>query len=382
MQIPFNKPYFFGNETAYILQAVGSGKISGNGEFTRKCHDYFENTYGFNKVLLTTSCTVALEMSAILINIQPGDEVIMPSFTFVSTANAFILRGAKVVFADVLPGYPNIDPFAIEPLITKRTKAIVVVHYAGVACNMEQIMDIAGRHNLFVIEDAAHAIGSFYNNNRLGSIGHLAAFSFHETKNIGSGEGGMLVINDKNFAARAEIIWEKGTNRAAFHRGEVKKYEWKDIGSSYLPSELTTAVLFAQLEKHDLIQKRRKEIWTVYYETLRELETEGYFSLPAIPEFATNNGHLFYLITKSKIERDRLILFLGTHNIQAVFHYLPLHTSEYFSEKHDGRQLKNTIRFSECLVRLPFFYEISDQELDWVCQKVTEFYLSFGVLSE
>jgi len=382
MQIPFNKPYFFGNETAYILQAVRSGKISGNGEFTRKCHDYFENRYGFNKVLLTTSCTVALEMSAILINIQPGDEVIMPSFTFVSTANAFILRGAKVVFADVLPGYPNIDPSAIEPLITKRTKAIVVVHYAGVACNMGQIMDIATRHNLFVIEDAAHAIGSFYKNRRLGSIGHFAAFSFHETKNIGSGEGGMLVINDKNFAKRAEIIWEKGTNRAAFHRGEVAKYEWKDIGSSFLPSELTTAVLFAQLEKHDKIQKRRKEIWTVYYEALRKLETEGYFSLPAIPGFATNNGHLFYLVTKSNSERNHLISFLSQHNIQAVFHYLPLHTSEYFSEKHDGRQLKNTIRFSEHLIRLPFYYELSNRELGYVCRKIGEFYLSSGEITK
>ena len=381
MQIPFNKPCFFGNETAYILQAVRSGKISGNGKFTRKCHDFFENKYGFNKVLLTTSCTGALEMSAILINIQPGDEVIMPSFTFVSTANAFILRGAKVVFADVLPGYPNIDPSAIEPLITKRTKAIVVVHYAGVACDMEQIMDIATRHNLFVIEDAAHSIDSFYKNKRLGSIGHLAAFSFHETKNIMSGEGGMLVINDENFAERAEIIWEKGTNRAAFHRGEVTKYEWKDIGSSYLPSELTTAVLFAQLEKHGVIQKRRKEIWEYYYKKLRIIEAKGFFSLPIVPEFATNNGHLFYLKTKSLDERNRLISFLNKHNIQAVFHYLPLHTSEYFIRKHDGRQLKNTIRFSECLIRLPFYYEISNQELDWVCQKVTEFYLSYGELS-
>ncbi|MEZ5197419.1 MAG: dTDP-4-amino-4,6-dideoxygalactose transaminase [Bacteroidales bacterium] len=370
MNIPFNKPYFTGDEAANLIAATSSGKISGNGEFTRKCHDFFERNYGFKKVLLTNSCTDALEMAAILINIEPGDEVIMPSYTFVSTANAFILRGAKIVFADTLPNIPNIDASQIEGLITDRTKAIVVVHYAGIACDMDQIAEITKKHNLFVIEDAAHSIDAFYRNKRLGSIGHLATFSFHETKNIISGEGGMLVINDEQFVKRAEIIWEKGTNRVAFFKGEVDKYGWKDIGSSYLPSDLSAAVLFAQIENHDKIQERRKRIWNYYYKLLTPLKNEGLILLPEIPDYASLNGHLFYVITQSISERDQLIAFLKKNGIQAVFHYLPLHSSDYYKNKHGGRKLKNTDRFAECLVRLPFFYELTENEQEYICKKI------------
>lgn len=374
MKIPFNKPYFTGDEASNLIEATSSGKISGNGEFTQKCHDYFERVYSFKKVLLTNSCTDALEMAAILINIKPGDEVIMPSFTFVSTANAFILRGAKIVFADTQTDIPNIDPGVIENLITERTKAIVVVHYAGIASDMDPIATLANKHSLFLIEDAAHSIDSFYKNNRLGSIGHLSTFSFHETKNIISGEGGMLVINDEQFIERAEIIWEKGTNRVAFFKGEVDKYGWKDIGSSYLPSDLSAAVLFAQIESHDNIQERRKWIWNYYYEKLLPLDQKRLILLPAIPEYATLNGHLFYFLAHSNKERDQLISYLKKHEIQAVFHYLPLHSSDYYKSKHDGRVLKNTDRFAGCLIRLPFYYEISKDEQDFVCEKVFDFY--------
>lgn len=266
--IPFNKPYLTGYETLYIEDAVKSGKISGNGLYTSKCHEYFENRYGFNKCLLTTSCTDALEMAAILCDIHFGDEVIIPSYTFVSSANAFVLRGAKIVFADSRKDHPCIDESKLEELITDKTKVIVVVHYAGIACNMDVIMQIANRYNILVVEDAAHAIDAFYKGKPLGSIGHLGCFSFHETKNIIAGEGGMLIINDKRFNTRAEIIWEKGTNRAAFWRGEVNKYGWVDIGSSFLPSEVIAAFLYAQLENLDKIQKKRKEIWQYYYTEL------------------------------------------------------------------------------------------------------------------
>jgi len=291
--IPFNKPFFTGQETEYIKQAVSSGKISGNGTFTNKCQNFFEKKYGFKKCLLTNSCTDALEMSAILCDIQPGDEVIVPSYTFVSTANAFVLRGAKIVFADSRLDHPGIDESKIERLITSRTKMIVPVHYAGVACNMDVIMEIAKRHHLFVVEDAAQAIDSYYKGRPLGGIGHIGCFSFHETKNIQCGEGGMIVINDERFCKRAEIIWEKGTNRAEFFRGEVNKYGWVDIGSSFLPSEITAAFLFAQIEHLDEIQTRRKQIWNTYYDELKTLEKLNFLKLPYTPEYASNNGHLF-----------------------------------------------------------------------------------------
>ncbi|MCG2812296.1 MAG: dTDP-4-amino-4,6-dideoxygalactose transaminase [Candidatus Aminicenantes bacterium] len=366
--IPFNKPFLSGNETRYIEQAVKSGKISGNGMFTQKCHKFFEEKYGFKKCLLTTSGTDALEMSAILLNIQPGDEVIMPSYTFVSTANAFVLRGAKIIFTDSRTDHPGIDENKIEQLITPRTKAIVPVHYGGVACDMDKIMDIAARHDLFVVEDAAQSIDSFYNGKDgikrpLGSIGHLAAFSFHETKNIQCGEGGMLVINDDRFIRRAEIIWEKGTNRAEFFRGTVDHYNWVDIGSSFLPSEISAAFLYAQLEKLEMIQIKRKKIWDEYHRNLKEMAAKGFFELPVIPEYATNNWCLFYLVCRSLRERTALIERLKGKGIHAVFHYLPLHKAPYFEGKHDGRVLANADRYADCLVRLPMFYELSKDNI-------------------
>lgn len=357
--IPFNKPYLSGNEAVYIQDAVASGHVSGNGKYTKLCQNFFQEKYGFAKCLLTSSCTDALEMAAILLNIQPGDEVIMPSYTFVSTANAFVLRGAKIVFVDSRPDHPGMDESAIEALVTPKTKAIVPVHYAGVACDMDVIMDVAERYNLFVIEDAAQAIDSYYKGKPLGSIGHLAAFSFHETKNIISGEGGMLVVNDLQFAKRAEIIWEKGTNRSAFFRGEVDKYGWVDVGSSFLPSDIIAAFLWAQLENLNNIQNRRKEIWNSYYDALRGSEE---FSIPYIPEFCTNNAHMFYLLLPDLEARTGLIAKLKEQNINAVFHYLSLHKSPFYATKHDGRELPNCDRYADCLVRLPFFYELYSEE--------------------
>lgn len=361
--IPFNKPYLTGKETQYIEDAVKSGKISGNGIFTKKCQMFFEISYGIKKTLLTTSCTDALEMAAILINIQEGDEIIMPSYTFVSTANAFVLRGAKIIFADSRHDHPNIDETKIESLITSKTKAIVPVHYAGVACNMDVIMGLAEKYNLFVIEDAAQAIDSFYiskdgSKKALGSIGHLAAFSFHETKNIISGEGGLLAINDEQFIDRAEIIWEKGTNRSSFFRGEVDKYGWVDIGSSFLPSEIIAAFLWAQLENLEKIQQKRREIWQEYFKHLSDWAKENNISLPSIPEYATNNAHMFYLICENLEQRSQLIEKLKSKNILAVFHYLSLHKSPYYKDKHDGRILSFSDNFEDVLVRLPLFFEL------------------------
>jgi dTDP-4-amino-4,6-dideoxygalactose transaminase len=363
MLIPFNKPYLTGKETHYIYEAVSSCKLSGNGIFTKKCQTFFEENYGFKKCLLTTSCTDALEMAAILINIQPGDEVIMPSYTFVSTSNAFVLRGAKIVFADSRKDHPNIDENLIEALVTSKTKAIVPVHYAGVACNMDVIMDIAKRHNLYVVEDAAQAIDSYFTGKdgikkALGSIGHLAAFSFHETKNIISGEGGMLAINDEQFCDRAEVIWEKGTNRSAFFRGDVDKYGWVDLGSSFLPSEIIAAFLWAQLENLDKIQEKRKSIWDNYNSKLCEWAISNNVKLPIVPDYATNNGHMFYLTCESMEQRTKIINSLKSKDILPVFHYISLHSSPYYTDKHDGRSLPETDRFTDCLLRLPLYFEL------------------------
>lgn len=368
MNIPFNKPYLTGKEAHYMYDAVHTGKLSGNGKYTQKCHSWFEHYYGFGKCLLTTSCTDALEMAAILIGIQPGDEVILPSYTFVSTANAFILRGAKLVFADSRIDHPGIDESAIESLITNRTKAIVPVHYAGVACDMDAIMDIAKKHGLFVIEDAAQAIDSFYTGKdgikrALGSIGHLAAFSFHETKNIISGEGGMLAINDMQFAHRAEIIWEKGTNRSSFFRGEIDKYGWVDVGSSFLPSEVIAAFLWAQVENVEVIQKKRRSIWNEYYKNLSSWAKKHSIQMPIIPDYASNNGHMFYLVCQNFDQRTRLISHLKTNGILSVFHYISLHSSPFYEDKHDGRVLSETDRYSDCLIRLPMFYELDVEEV-------------------
>ena len=372
--ISFNKPYLTGKETTYITEAVLSQKISGDGIFTKKCHDFFEKRYGFKKVLLTTSCTDALEMAAILLDIQPGDEVIAPSFTFVSTVNAFVLRGAKIVFVDSKADNPNMDEEKIEQLITHKTKVIIPVHYAGIACNMDRIMEIANKHNLIVVEDAAQAIDSYYKDKPLGSIGQLAAFSFHETKNIISGEGGMLTINDDKYIKRAEIIREKGTNRSAFFRGEIDKYGWVDIGSSFLPSDIIAAFLYAQLENLDDIQTKRKSIWNQYQEELSSLEKAGNVTLPNIPAYAANNAHLFYLVTKTPDERAELIAHLKANNVYAVFHYLSLHKSPYYKDKHDGRELPNSDKFSDVLIRLPFYYELQKEEISRITQCIAHFY--------
>ena len=378
--IPFNKPFLTGKEITYIQEAVASGKISGDGMFTKKCHQFFEEKFGFKKCLLTTSCTDALEMSAILIDIKEGDEVIMPSYTFVSTANAFVLRGAKIVFCDSHANHPGMDESKIESLITSKTKAIVPVHYAGVACNMDTILSLASKYNLFVVEDAAQAIDSYYkdglgNLRTLGSIGHLAAFSFHETKNIMAGEGGMLVINDERLINRAEIIREKGTNRSAFFRGEVDKYNWVDIGSSFLPSDIIAAFLFAQLENIESIQQRRKEIWELYFTSLNDLQLKGLISLPNIPEYATNNGHMFYVTCKNIEERTLLIQHLKDKSILSVFHYLSLHKSNYFQGLYaDNSNLIHSDKFTDCLVRLPLFFELTNEQVKLICSEIISFF--------
>ncbi len=377
--IPFNKPYLSKNEMLYMLEAVKLGHISGDGTFTKKCHQFFEQKYNFKKCLLTTSCTDALEMCAILLDIKQGDEVIAPSYTFVSTVNAFVLRGAKIVFVDSEKNTPNIDVASIENLITSKTKAIIVVHYAGIACDMDEVMQIANKHNLYVVEDAAQAIDSYFitenQKKPLGSIGHLSAFSFHETKNIISGEGGMLVINDEKFIKRAEIIREKGTNRSAFFRGEVDKYGWADVGSSFLPSDIIAGFLYAQLENLEDIQKRRKEIWENYYKGLKILEEQNKILLPKIPHYATNNAHMFYILCKDLMQRSDLIAYLKEKNILSVFHYLSLHSSPYYHEKHDGRDLPLCDKYADTLLRLPFYYELTTTQQNFVIDEIKKFFL-------
>jgi len=398
--IDFNRPHLTGKEIANINMAVVNGKLSGNGEFTKRCQQFFEERYGFKKCLLTTSGTDALEMCAMLCDLKPGDEVIIPSYTFVSTALAFLREGAKVVFADSMKRNPNLDAEAIEALITPRTKVIVPVHYAGVACDMDRIMEIANRHNLLVVEDAAQAIDSYYTSNithntlleehhtshikhntsegnkvPLGGIGHLSAFSFHETKNItAGGEGGLLVVNDEQFIRRAEILWEKGTNRAEFFRGAVNKYGWVDMGSSFLPAEINAAFLWAQLENLDEIQEKRKALWNKYYELLKPLADKGYFTMPDIPEYASNNAHMLYLVCRNLEERTALIKYLKEHEIQAVFHYLSLHSSEFYKNKHDGRELPECDRYMDTLVRLPMYYDLEIEDVKRICEVINVFY--------
>ena len=378
--IDFNRPHLTGKEIQYIVEAVETGKLSGNGIFTKRCQQWFEERYGYKKCLLTTSGTDALEMCAMLCDIKPGDEVIIPSYTFVSTALAFLREGAKVVFADSMKRNPNIDAELIESLITPRTRVIVPVHYAGVACDMDAIMAVANRHNLLVVEDAAQAIDSFYTSNvahqtlPLGGISHLAAFSFHETKNItAGGEGGLLVVNDERFIRRAEIIWEKGTNRAEFFRGAVNKYGWVDMGSSFLPAEINAAFLWAQLENLDEIQNKRKALWNRYYELLKPLADKGCFQLPDQPEYASNNAHMFYLLLPDLEKRTALIKYLKEHDIQSVFHYLSLHSSQYYASRHDGRALPECDRYADTLMRLPMFYDLETEEVEKVCGVIKEF---------
>ena len=380
--INFNQPHLTGKETRYIDEAVSTCKLSGNGTFTKRCQAWFEQRYGFRKALLTTSGTDALEMCAMLCELQPGDEVIIPSYTFVSTALAFLREGANVVFADSMQRNPNIDAESLEALITPRTKVIVPVHYAGVACDMDAIMAVAKKHNLLVVEDAAQAIDSYYTSNithhtsPLGSIGHLGAFSFHETKNVtAGGEGGLLVVNDERFVRRAEIIWEKGTNRAEFFRGEVNKYGWVDMGSSFLPAEINAAFLWAQLENLAEIQAKRKMLWNRYWDLLKPLAEQGHFTLPDVPEYATNNAHMFYIVLPDLAQRTDLLTYLKQNGVGAVFHYLSLHSSPFYAPKHDGRALPNCDRFADCLVRLPLFYDLKLEQVDTICEKISTYYL-------
>jgi len=376
--IPFNKPYLTGKEAHYMYQAVYTGKLSGNGFFTKKCQQFFEERYGFKKCILTTSGTDALEMAAILCDVKPGDEVIVPSYTFVSSALAFVRQGARIIFAESCGDNPNIDADKIEALITDKTKVIVPVHYAGVACDMDKIMDIANQHNLFVVEDAAQAIDSYYKDKPLGGIGQFGCFSFHETKNVtAGGEGGLLCVNEERFIRRAEIIWEKGTNRAEFFRGMVNKYGWVDTGSSFLPSEINSAFLYAQLESLKEIQTRRKSIWEQYHNGLKDLSEKGFFSLPDMPDYATNNGHMFYIVCRSLDERTQLISFLKEKGILAPFHYLSLHLSDYYhSVESNIPTLPNCDKFADRLVRLPMFFELKDEEVLYIIQEIHSFYSS------
>ncbi len=374
--IPFNIPPFVGTEEKYIKQAILSKKICGDGAFTKRCNEKLEELTDTKKALVTTSGTSALEMAAILCDIKPGDEVIMPSYTFVSTANAFVLRGAKIVFVDIRPDTMNIDEKLIEDAITEKTKVIVPVHYAGVACEMDTICDIAKRHNLLVVEDAAQGVMSYYKGRGLGSIGDFGCYSFHETKNYSMGEGGAILINREDCVERAEIIREKGTNRSRFIRGQVDKYTWVDVGSSFLQSELNCAHLYAQLEDPNVINNNRLNSWNLYFELLSPLAQEGFVELPVIPQECEHNAHMFYIKTKNIEERSKLITHLKENGISAVFHYIPLHSSPagvQFSRFHG--EDKYTTKESERLLRLPMYYGLSAEEISLVCEKVKEFYL-------
>lgn len=376
MTIPFNKPFTIGPELEYIADAVARGHLSGDGHYTKLCHRWLEEKLGAKRALLTHSCTAALEMAAMLCDIQPGDEVIMPSYTFVSTANAFVLRGAVPVFVDIRPDTLNLDEELIEAAITSKTRAIVPVHYAGVACDMDVIMAIAQRHRLLVVEDAAQAVLSEYKGRRPGAIGHLGCLSFHETKNVISGEGGALLVNDVALVERAEIIREKGTNRSKFFRGEVDKYTWVDIGSSFLPSELIGAFLWAQLERAETIIARRRQLCAVYREALQDLADEGLITLPQVePEGVSGNGHMFYLMTRTAAERGALLAHLKTAGVHAVFHYVPLHASP--AGRKFGRTagaLPVTENLADRLVRLPLFYNLGDDEARTIAGHVRGFF--------
>lgn len=367
--IVLNKACLSGKEIQYIGEALQS-QTSGNGRFTRKCHQFFQDNYAFKKCLLTNSCTAALEMAAILLDIKPGDDVIVPSFTFVSTANAFVLRGGSVIFADSLLQHPNIDAAAIEKLITPRTRAIVVVHYAGVAVDMDAIMTLAEKYKLYVVEDAAQAIDAFYKKRPLGGIGHLGCFSFHDTKNIVCGEGGLLVINDEKLFPRAEIVWEKGTNRSAFIRGEVDKYGWTDVGSSFLLSEVNAAFLYAQLEHKEAILEKRRQAWHYYQEKFAPIVSTYGLEAPVLPEYASHNAHIFYLMCRTTEQRDYLTKTLKKSGIQAFFHYPPLHLSKFHLQTHKPKILPNATRFSELLIRLPLYSSLTTKDQDVVINEV------------
>ena len=373
--ISFNVPPYVGKEKEYVSQAIDNHKICGDGEFTKKCSAWIEEKTGTEKALLTTSCTHATEMAALLCDIQPGDEIIMPSYTFVSTADAFVLRGAKVVFVDIRPDTMNIDEKKIEAAITKKTKAIVPVHYAGVSCEMDTIMDIARRHNLCVIEDAAQGVMSRYKGKALGTIGDFGCYSFHETKNYSMGEGGALLIKNADMIENAEILREKGTNRSKFFRGQIDKYTWVNYGSSYLPSELNAAYLWAELEEADKVNENRLASWNHYYEGLSELSEQGKIDLPVVPEGCEHNAHMFYIKAKDLEERTRLIAFMKEQGVGCVFHYIPLHSAP--AGRKFGRFYGEdvyTTRESERLMRLPMYYGLEAEQIDYVIEKIKEFY--------
>jgi dTDP-4-amino-4,6-dideoxygalactose transaminase len=376
--IPFNKPYISGNEISLIQEVITSGRIASNGKFTAKCEHFFEERFGFKRALLTTSCTTALEMAALLIDTKLGDEIIVPAYTYLSTANVFEKLGAKVVFVDSCDEFPNLDPEKLEALITAKTKAIVAMHYAGISCDMDRIIQIANQHNLFVIEDAAMSIDNTYRNKFIGSLGHFAAFSFHETKNISCGEGGLLVVSDSKFIERAEILRDKGTNRKQFLNGTIDKYEWVDIGGSFAPNDITAAYLFAQLEKIDVIQKKRLEIWNTYLNEFETIESK-LFEISKIPAHSKSNGHGFFIVCKSKEIRDSLIEFMAKKGIQLSFHYQALHQSKYYLDRNLAISLPNAERFSDGLVRFPLFTDLEVQDVEQICREVREFLLECRV---
>ena len=376
MNVPFNVPPYIGTEEKMIAKVIENRKICGDGEYTHKCNVKLEEMTGSNKVLTTTSCTSALEMSAILADIQPGDEVIMPSYTFVSTANAFVLRGATIVFVDIRPDTLNIDEALIEDAITTKTKAIVPVHYAGVGCEMSTICEIARKHDLMVIEDAAQGVMGYYKNKPLGSIGELGCFSFHETKNYSSGEGGAIVVNEQEFLERGEISREKGTNRAKFFRGHVDKYTWVDVGSSYLQSELNCAYLYAQIEDPTIINNDRLRSWNRYYELMKPLEDKGLIELPYIPPECTHNAHMFYIKVKDYAERTKMLAYLKENGVGAVFHYVPLHTApagQKFGRFHG--EDKYTTKESERIIRLPMYYGMKEEEIQYVIKTIEKYFV-------
>jgi dTDP-4-amino-4,6-dideoxygalactose transaminase len=375
IKIPFNKPSIIGKELYYIDQAVLSGKISGDGVFTCKCSRFIKDRYSVKKVLLTTSCSSALDMSAILFNINPGDEVIMPSYTFSSTANSFLIRGAKIKFVDIREDTLNMDEGKIECMITPKTKVIALVHYAGVGCEMDTIMDIAGKNNLLVVEDAAQGIESKYKRRYLGTIGDIGCYSFHETKNVICGEGGAILINNESFSERAEIIREKGTNRSKFFRGEIDKYTWVDIGSSYLPSEIISAFLYAQLENIERINKRRKKTWSYYYDSLEKLEEDGLLKRPFIPDNCEHNAHMFYIILNNNKTRNSLMGFLKNKGILAIFHYIPLHLSPLgINMGYKKGSFPITEKTSDCILRLPLYYALGRNEQDFIVKALYNFF--------
>lgn len=377
--IPFNKPFMLGKEIDNIRKAIELGQLSGGGYFSALAERFFQEKFGVPKALLTSSCTDALEMVALLLDIKAGDEIIAPSFAFVSTVNPFVLRGAKIVFADSCSDHPNMNVDSLEALITTKTKAIVCIHYSGMACDMDRLNSICKKHSIHLVEDAAHSIDSSWKNNQqLGSIGSFGVFSFHETKNVIAGEGGMLCVNDPSFFERADILIEKGTNRKAFFKGQTDKYQWVDIGSSFRASELTAAFLMAQLEEKDKIKKQRVSLWNGYHKNLSDLAVKKHFELPLIPENASNNGHIFYLVLKNEDDRKKIIEQLKSENIQAVFHYQSLHKSPFYKSVHGNRELPSADRFSDCLLRLPLFFELAETDVDRICDCIRNHFKEIG----